>query len=90
MSHNSRPHLRVLPNPTADAMARLGSTTIAEVLGTYEHNLAMEERLFHEMVAEGLASDESPSAAYRALYNAWKAFERRVWLYRVLGHEVGP
>lgn len=82
-------HLTIVPDPTAEAMAVLGSTTIAGLLGTYAHNLAEKERLYLAM--EQASSDYADLSAEvdRELFDAWCAVDRRLDLYRRLATEVG-
>lgn len=84
----STPHLRVLPNPTAEAMEQLGATIIAGVLGTYRDCLDERHRLFHELLSENVGDVESYTEHSRELFKRWRAAERRLALYKLLADEV--
>lgn len=85
----SSANIRVLPNPTAEAMELLGETKIADVLGTYADCLDERDRFFHELL--GMEVDlVAHSEHRRELFKAWRRAEHRLWLYRLLLNELDP
>jgi hypothetical protein len=85
----SAPQLRVAPTPTAEAMAMLGDTKIADILGTYSYLLGERDGLFHRLLEiEDSGDPETRADRHRALFKAWRAAERRLDLYRLLINEV--
>lgn len=77
----SYPDTNTFADPTADFMQALGATTIAGVLGTYQHNLDERDRLLHELLQQEVQSPE--------LMRAYTMCQGRLGLYQLLGHEVG-
>lgn len=85
----STPHLRILPNPTAEAMEQLGEMKIADVIGTYEYLLGERDGLFHRLLEqEGGGDPDTYREVDRELFKAWRAAERRLYLYRLLMNEL--
>jgi hypothetical protein len=84
----SAPPLRVLPNPTADAMQALGSTLISGVLGTYDFLLQERRRLFH--LALSIETDGDSQTEYGCfIADELERACRRLRLYCELAAEVG-
>lgn len=87
----SAPHLRLLPNPTAEAMEQLGETKIADVIGTYDYLLGERDGLFHRLLEQESEGDpDTRTDRHRVLFKAWRAAERRLYLYRLLADELDP
>lgn len=68
----------------------LGEMTVADLLGSYEHNLDERDRLFRELAAASGPDGEVDTERSRELFKLWQRTEQRLWLYRLILNETEP